>query len=242
MNASLVMAGKEFRGYFHSLSAYFFIGIFVLCCVLSFFVLEKFFGIGRAEARGFFHWIPGLLALFVPGITMRQWARENEMGSIELLMTLPVGSWQLVLGKFLGCLGLVAVALGFTITIPITVATLGDLDAGPVIGGYFAALFLGAAYVAVGMFVSSWFSDQFVALIVSLALCFTLAFMGHDKVLDWLAGWPSVVSGLRFVGLWPRFQSIERGVFDFRDVAYYVTVTGFFLFLNVAKLRFRRWA
>jgi ABC-2 type transport system permease protein len=242
MSQAMVMAGKEFKGYFNSLSAYFFIGLFVVASAGAFFWVEKFFGVGRAEVRPFFHWVPGLLAVLVPGITMRQWARENEMGSIELLMTLPVRSAELVLGKFLGCLGLLAVALFFTLGLPITAAALGDLDWGPVAGGYVAALFLGAAYIAIGMFVSSWFSDQFLAWIVSFVLCLLLAFVGHERVLDWLADMPRLTAAIRLFALWPHFTNIERGVFDFRDIVYYLSVTGFFLFLNVCMLRLRRWA
>ncbi|MCB9831263.1 MAG: ABC transporter permease subunit [Planctomycetes bacterium] len=242
MSKSLVLAGKEFRSYFSSWLAYIFIALFVAAALVSFFFLAGFFADGRAELRGYFSWLPLTLAILVPGLTMRQWAKENEMGSIELLMTLPAHTRDLVLGKFLGTMGFVAVALLFTLGIPITVEILGDLDWGPVVGGYAAALLLGGAYVAIGLYVSSWFHDQFPALLVGWLLCGLLAAVGHETVLGWCEALPAFVSRtFAFVGFWDRFRAIERGVLDLRDVAYYLSVTGLFLYLNVARIRTKRW-
>lgn len=243
MNRVMVLARKEFRGYFTSWVAYFFIALFVLVSLLLFFFQAEFFAVGRAELRGLFAWFPLTLALLVPGLTMRQWAREREMGSIELLLTLPAKSGELVVGKFLGSTALVAVALAFTLGAPITAACLGDLDTGPVIGGYVAALLLGAAYVAIGLFVSSWFSDQFVALVTGWVVCLFLAALSNPDVLSALAGWPEwALETLSFLGFWSRFEAIERGVLDLRDVGWYVSVTALFLFLNAQRLRLQRWA
>jgi ABC-2 type transport system permease protein len=239
----MVLAAKEFKGYFSSWLAYIFIAIFVLASAVTFFYLDPFFSNGRAEIRGFFAWLPLTLAILVPGLTMRQWARENEMGSIELLMTLPAKTRELVMGKFLGTLGFVAVALLFTLGIPITAEIFGDLDWGPVIGGYAAAVLLGAVYVAIGLFVSSCFNDQFPALLVGWLLCAFLAAMSHDVVLGWARDLPAALSeSMRFLGLWDRFRAIERGVLDFRDVAYYLTAIAAFLYLNICRLRSRRYA
>ena len=243
MNKICVLAAKEFQGYFKSWLAYIFIAIFVMASVVTFFYLDTFFGNGRAEVRGFFAWIPLTLALLVPGLTMRQWARESEMGSIELLMTLPARTHELVIGKFVGTLGFVAVALVFTVGIPLTAATYGDLDWGPVVGGYAAALLLGAVYTAIGLFLSSCFNDQFPALLIGWLVCGLLAGMSHDAVLGWASRLPDVISQfMGFFGLWQRFRAIERGVLDFRDLAYYVSVVGAFLYLNICRLRARRFA
>ena len=243
MNKVMVLAGKEFKGYFSSWLAYIFIACFVLASLTFFFFVEKFLGAGRADVRGFFAWVPITLAFLVPGLTMRQWARENEMGSIELLMTLPASTAELVCGKFLGTLGLVAVALAFTLGVPITAEVLGDLDWGPVFGGYFAALLVGAAYVAIGLFVSTWFSDQFMALLIGWVTCGVLGMMSHEIVLGWMVEWPQwIPDSLSFFGFWGHFKAIERGVLDLRDIIFYLCATGMFLFLNVCRLRFMRWA
>ena len=243
MQKTLVLAAKEFRSYFSSWLAYIFIALFVVASMVTFFFLAKFFGNGRAEIRGFFEWIPLTLALLVPGLTMRQWAKENEMRSTELLMTLPAHTRDLVLGKFLGTLGFVFVALIFTLSIPITADIYGDLDWGPVIGGYLAALLLGAVYTAIGLFVSSFFDDQFPALLLGWLVCGILAALSHETVLSWLSQLPDGISDISsFVGLWGRFRAIERGVLDFRDLLYYLSATILFLFLNVCQLKARRWA
>lgn len=242
MNKTLVLASKEFRGYFSSWLAYIFIAIFVTASAVTFFYLDPFFSNGRAEVRGFFAWLPLTLAILVPGLTMRQWAKENEMGSIELLMTLPAKTHELVMGKFLGTLSFVAVALVFTFGIPITASVFGDLDWGPVIGGYAAAILLGGVYVALGLFVSSCFNDQFPALLVGWLACGILAAMSHDAVLSWASRLPEIVTeSMSFLGLWSRFRAIERGVLDFRDLAYYLACVAVFLYLNVCRLRARRF-
>ncbi len=242
MNKALVLAGKEFRSYFSSWLAYIFIALFVAAALISFFFLAEFHGTGRAEIRGFFAWLPLTLALLVPGLTMRQWAKENEMGSIELLMTLPTHTRDLVLGKFIGTMGFVGVAMLFTLGIPITAEIHGDLDWGPVVGGYAAAMLLGGAYTAIGLYLSSWFDDQFPALLLGWVVCGLLAAVGHETVLGWCSGLPDFVShSFAFIGFWDRFRAIERGVLDFRDVVYYLSVAGLFLFLNVTRIRTRRW-
>ncbi|HGY91046.1 MAG TPA: hypothetical protein ENK43_07725 [Planctomycetes bacterium] len=243
MSRVLVLASKEFKSYFNSWLAYVFIACFVTVSMLAHFYWGEFFGTGRADISPFFRSLPLTLLILVPGLTMRQWARESEMGSIELLMTLPAQGWQLVLGKFLGTLGLVAVALLCTAGIPLTAAWLGDLDWGPVLAGYLAALLLGGAYVALGLFASSWFREQFLALIGSAALCSLFGLMSWPKVLGWASNISeTAVSVLGFVGFYGRFEAIQRGVIDFRDVAWYLSITALFLFFNVCRLHLRRLA
>jgi len=243
MSKVCTLAAKEFKSYFNSWLAYIFISCFVTASMFAFFQVGEFFGNGKAEISPFFEFLPMALLVLVPGLTMRQWARENEMGSIELLMTLPAKSWELVAGKFAGSMGLVAVALLFTCGIPITAASLGDLDWGPVMGGYLAALLLGSAYVAIGLFVSSWFADQFMALIGAAIVCSVFGLMSTPTVLGWLASFPEWFrNAVEFVGFWTRFDSIRRGVLDFRDLSWYGSMTLLFLFLNVCRLRLRRLA
>jgi ABC-2 type transport system permease protein len=155
-------------------------------------------------------------------------------------MTLPAEDYELVVGKFLASWGLLATGLILTLGLPVTVAALGDLDWGPVVGGYVGALLLGAAYLAVGQFVSATTENQILAFIVSLVICLILYGVGIET----FAGlFPDrTASVLRAIGTGSRFQSIARGVIDLRDLAYYLSLTGFFLAASVAALRIRRWA
>lgn len=231
---------KEFRGYFSSPVAYFFLLCFIGASLTCFFYFESFFAANRAEMRGFFEWAPRFLLLLIPGITMKLWAEEKKLGTLEILMTLPVRRHEMVLGKFLGGLLLLAVGLVATLGVPVTVAALGDIDMGPVAGGYFGTLLLGAAYLSIGLFMSSLVSDQFMALLLAGLACVLFWFIGTEPVLEIFS--PGLRSLFQFVGFGNRFTSISRGVVDLRDVAYYVSVTAFFLFLNVGMLNWKRWS
>ena len=145
-----------------------------------------------------------------------------------------------MLGKFLAGLGLVAVALVLTLPFPITVSVLGPLDWGPVIGGYAAALFLAAAYIAIGLFVSARSDNQIVSLIVTAIVCGVLYLLGSE-VLTSLFG-NRIAQILALLGSGSRFEAIQRGVIDLRDFYYYLSVTAVFLMLNVLVLERLRWA
>ncbi|MCB0079687.1 MAG: Gldg family protein, partial [Caldilineaceae bacterium] len=172
--------------------------------------------------------------------TMRQWSEEQQTGTLEILLTLPVRAWQLVLGKFLAVMVLVAITLALTLFLPISVAIMGDLDWGPVIGGYLAALLLAAAYTAIGLFISSRTNNQIVALILSVVLCGLFYFIGNRSLTEFFG--ESVGDVLRLLSTNSRFESIERGVIDLRDLVYYITLAVVFLALNVLSLDSKRWS
>src|SRR5689334_1328349 len=167
MSNALTIARKEFAGYFNSPIAYIVIILYLVVTSVFFFYLQGFFEQGQAWLRPFFGLLPWTLVFFIPPITMRLFAEEKKLGTIEVLMTLPVRDHEAVLGKFLGSFGFVAVMLGLTLSLPLTLAWLGRPDWGPVAGGYVGAFLLAAAYVAVGLFVSSCTENQIVAFIVS---------------------------------------------------------------------------
>ncbi len=157
-------------------------------------------------------------------------------------MTLPASTTQIVMVKCFGCLLLVAVSLLFTLGIPITADIYGALDWGPVIGGHLGAILMGGAYISIGLFVSSWFRDQFVALLVAAVICGAFAFASHEMTLGWVAGSPTLHGFFSQVGFWSRFAGIERGILDIADVVYFLSITVLFCFLNVSMLRNRRAA
>ena len=238
MNALLSITKKELRAFFKSPVAVIFLAIFYLVSYFAFFTYERFFARNMADIRPFFQWLPLLLIYIVAAITMRQWSEEQKMGTLEVLMTLPIKTWQLVVGKFAAGMILVIAALLPTLSLPITVSTIGALDWGPVLGGYLAAILLASTYMAIGLSVSSKTQSQLVALMITILLCGLL----------YLVGAPGFVAlfnqehaeMLRSLGAGARFESIEKGVLDLRDLAYYLSLTAFFLMLNFIFIELKR--
>lgn len=240
MKQALIVARKELRAFFGSPMALIFVGAFLLVTLVSFFWVEKFFVRNLADVRPLFHWMPLLLLFLVAALTMRQWSEEQRAGTLEVLLTLPVRRVELVLGKFLAVMALVALALGLTLFLPITVSLLGDLDWGPVVGGYLAALLMAAAYAAIGLFVSSRTDNQIVSLIATVFLGGLLYVLGTTGVTGLVGDAGADI--FRAIGTGSRFQSIERGVIDLRDLVYYLSLTILFLTLNVVSLDAKRWS
>ena len=240
MKKLLAIAGKELRLYFGSPMALIFVGVFLALTLFVFFWVDSFFARGIADVRALFEWMPLLLILLVAALTMHQWSREEESGNLQVLLTMPLRLSEIVAGKFLSALALVALALGLTLFLPITVASLGNLDWGPVIGGYLAALLLASSYIAIGLFVSSRTDNQLVALIGTVVVCGAFQAIGSPVITDFFGATAGDL--LRQFGAGSRFESIQRGVIDFRDLLYYASLTLFFLALNVLSLDSKRWS
>ena len=230
MNGLLTITRKELRSLFGSPVALIFLGIFLAVTLFTFFTTSRFFARNLADARPLFEWLPVLLIGLVSAVTMRAWAEERRAGTLEILLTLPVKTYELVLGKFLAGWALVCVALALTLPIPFMVSTLGDLDWGPVWGGYIGALLLSAAYLAIGLCVSARTDNQVVALMVTLVIGGLMYLVGTDGVVALFGNQGAEI--LRALGSGSRFESIERGVLDLRDLTYYGSITTFFLVLN----------
>lgn len=181
-----------------------------------------------------------LLIFLVSALTMRSWSEERRSGTLESLLTSPVGSFRLVMGKFLASLALVALALLFTLPLAVTVSLLGPLDWGPVVGGYVASLFLSASYVAIGLYMSGRTDNPIVALILTVAVAGCFYLLGSSTVTTLFGH--EIGRYLELLGSGSRFYSITRGVFDVRDIYYYCSIVGVFLALNVLTLERIRWA
>lgn len=240
MNKIRVVAARELRAYFNSPIAYVFLLVFVGTALFTFFNVQAFFARGQTDLRGLFEAIPLLTLLLVPALTMRLWAEETKQGTIETLLTLPVRDLELVAGKFLASWILLAVALLLTLPLAITVSFLGNLDWGPVIGGYIGALLLGAAYLAVGQFISAVTENQILAFILAFVCCLALYGLGTELFSGLFSDRTAAL--LRSMGTGSRFKSIARGVIDLRDLLYYLSLTIFFSGLSVCALRVKRWA
>ncbi|MEW6776615.1 MAG: ABC transporter permease [Bdellovibrionota bacterium] len=227
---------KEFRLYFNSPIAYILLALFTAFCAWWFFFFTPFFIIDQAETRYLFGVLPFVFLFLVPAVAMRLWAEEKKLGTIELLLTLPLRDGEIVLGKYLAALAFLAVALALTFTIPVSVAWLGDPDMGPIWGSYVGSLLLAGAYLAIGSFASAITRDQIIAFVVGLSCCTALYLVGiaasNSGILP-----ASISHFLAFLGLSTHFESISRGVIDTRDVIYYLSVISFFLYLTALVLR-----
>src|SRR3990167_1244335 len=212
-----ILFKKELMSYFNSPIAYIFIGVFLIAGNWLFF--SSFFLIGQASLRNYFSLLPWIFLFLSPAITMRLWAEEKKSGTIEFLLTLPVTDWQAVLAKFLSALAFLFFSLLLSLTLPLSVAMLGNLDKGPVIGGYLGALFLGGSYLALGLFIPSLTKNQIIAFILGLAACFTAFIVGADFV---LAGAPAALAPImKFLGLGSHFNNVAKGVIDTKDLIFY---------------------
>ena len=240
MKQILTVARKELRSYFGSPMAMIFIGAFLIATLFSFFWVDTFFARGIADVRPLFRWMPVLMIFIAAALTMRQWSEEQRAGTLEILLTLPVSTTQLVIGKFIAVVALIGIALALTFFIPVTVSILGNLDWGPVFGGYLAAILLAGAYAAIGLFVSSRTDNQIVALISTVLVCGAFYLVGSTGVTNFVGNELGEI--LRAIGAGSRFESIQRGVIDLRDLLYYVTLAGIFLVLNVLSLKSKGWS
>jgi len=239
MRQILSITRKELHSYFGSPMALIFVGAFLAATLFTFFWADAFFSRGVADVRPLFRWMPILTIFLVAALTMRQWSEEQQTGTLEILLTLPARQVQLVLGKFLAAMVLVVVALALTLFVPITVAILGNLDWGPVFGGYLAAILMAAAYVAIGLFISSRTNNQIVALLMTVVVGGLFYLVGSAGVTAFFGDRMAEI--LRAIGSGSRFESIQRGVIDLRDLVYYLSLCGLFLTLNVISLDSLRW-
>ncbi len=230
---------KELRSYFASPIGYVFIIFYLLVSNGLFFFVEDFFRQGEASMRAYFGAMPWVFLFFVPAITMRLWAEEKKVGTLEILLTMPLRESEVVLGKFLASFAFLAIALACTITLPISIEFLGRPDIGVIIGSYCGALFLGAAYLAVGLLISSLNENQVVAFIISVAVLFAMLVVGIIPV--YLNSLGSFVHVCEYLSLLSHFNNVTRGVLDSRDVVYYLSVVGLFLYLNVKNIEARKW-
>jgi ABC-2 type transport system permease protein len=231
MRQAIQIFRKDFRSYFVSPIAYIVIAIFLL--VTGWFFFATFFLFGQANLRNFFSLLPIIYSFVIPAITMRLVSEELNIGSYEILMTMPVTFGSVVVGKFLAAMAFVAAMLIPTLFYPVTVSLLGQLDWGPVVGGYIGAILLGAAFCAIGLFASALTRNQIIAFITGMAICFILALL--DKMLFFLPR--SLLGVLAYLGADFHFQNISKGIIDSRDVIYFLSVS--FIGLYAAYLALR---
>ena len=239
MKTILTIAKREFKSYFTSPIAYCFTVAFLILSNVMFFYLRLFFLTNQATLRGLFSFLPWLFLFLAPSLTMRAWAEEKKLGTMELMMTLPVRDYEVVLGKFLSSLLFLSFTVLLTLPLVGTCYYLGEPDMGPILGGYAGAILLGAAYLSIGLFSSSLTENQIVAFISGAAICFFLLVIGEEMFTSRL---PAIlIPVVAYLGLGTHFDSIGRGVLDSRDLIYYLSIAGFFIFLNICSVESRKW-
>ena len=196
------------------------------------FFVDYFKDVRVLNLRPFFSQAPLLLSIFCPALTMGTMAGERRAQTLQWLETTPVGSFEIVAGKFLSCLALLSVVLCFSLSYPLTLSCLGVLDWGPVVGGYLALVMLGGMFISLGILASSLSRDQISSLLLAFFMCFVLTYL-HRIALD-STGWWAEVLGTLSADV--HFSNIARGVVDIRDILYAVTIQFFALSAAVLQL------
>lgn len=238
---ALIVARRELAGYFATPVAYVFIVIFLMMAGALTFTLGGFFARGQADLGPFFTFVPWLFLFLVPALTMRLWAEERRLGTIELLLTLPLPQWQAVLGKFLAAWAFCAIALLLTFPLVLTVNYLGRPDNGVIAAGYVGCLLVAGAYLAVGAAMSAMTKNQVIAFVLAVAVCFLFAAAGSPIVTEFLSQRiPLLAEIARGLSVTERFNSLTRGVIALRDLVFFLSFMGFFLFVNAVVIDHRK--
>ncbi|MCG8633866.1 MAG: ABC transporter permease subunit [Desulfobacterales bacterium] len=225
------IAVKEFKDYFISPIAYIVISLFLI--VSGWFFFSTFFIYGRADLRDFFSLLPMTFSFFIPAITMRLFAEEKNVGSYETLLTMPVSFTHIAVGKFLAATAFTAAMLVPTLSYALFISAIGEVDAGPVIGGYLGAVLLAGAYCSMGLFASALTRNQIIAFIIGCALCFTLTIL--DRMLFFIP--ERLVPVIEYIGANAHFSNISKGIIDSRDIVYFASVVFIFIFSTYIAMK-----
>ncbi|MFC1766881.1 ABC transporter permease [Planctomycetota bacterium] len=223
MNSFLAVFKRELKSYFATPLAYVFLVIFLFFSGYLTFK-QGFFQTRQADMSRFFMNLPLLFVFMVPSTAMRLWAEERKVGSIELLFTLPITIGQAVLGKYLAAWVFLTIALALTFPMVFTVAYLGNPDMGAIVTGYLGGWLMAGAFLAVGSFFSAASKNQVISFVLAVVACAVLVFAGLPTTLDYLSTWmpAGMVSAIEGMSLQTRFESMQRGLLKFSDVAYFV--------------------
>lgn len=240
MKGSLNIARREIRSAFNSPVAYVLVGAFLVFTSAWLFVVQAFFVQGKAELSAWFGIMPIVFAFLIPSVTMRSWAEERRLGTYELLLTLPYTEAELVIGKFLSSLAIIGLALLLSLGVPLLVSLLGRLDLGVLVSQYAGILLTAAAAIAIGEWVSSLAKNQVSSFIGASLLI--LVFVLVDRLGSFLHSGGFGASLLNWLSLAFHNQGFGRGVLDTRDLAYYLILTLFFLYLTAWNVRRRKWS
>ena len=235
MNNIKAIFKREFAGYFSTPIAYVFIVIFLFLTGAFTFYIGGFYERNQADLEPFFRFHPWLYLFLIPAIAMRLWSEERKSGTIELIMTLPIPIYQIVVGKFLAAWCFTTVAVILTFPIWITVNYLGSPDNPVILASYIGSLLMAGGFLAIGSCVSALSKSQVIAFVISLVISFLFLLSGFPLVLDFFNGWApqAVVDAIASFSFLTHFESIKKGVIDLRDIIYFTALISFWLYANV---------
>jgi len=233
---------RELGGYFTAAVAYVLLVIYLLLAGFFTFTVGSFFERGEASLVSFFTWHPWLYLFLVPAVGMRLWSEERRLGTMELLLTMPVTTWQAITGKFLASWLFLALALALTFPVVITVNWLGEPDNGVIFAGYVGSILLAGAYLAVSSMTSAMTRNQVISFILSVMICLFLILAGYEPVTGLLSrvADPRVVEVVAAFSVMTHFEGFQRGVLDTRDIVFFASVMGFALFTTGVIIRNQR--
>jgi ABC-2 type transport system permease protein len=236
------MMKRELGGYFTSPIAYVFLVIFLLLTGFFTFTVGSFFERGEASLVSFFTWHPWLYLFLVPAVGMRLWSEERRLGTMELLLTMPITTWQAIVAKFLASWLFLALALVLTFPVVLTVNYLGDPDNGVIVAGYVGSLLLSGAYLAISCMTSALTRNQVISFILSVMICLFLILAGYTPVTDLLTRWanPVIVQIIAAFSVMTHFEGFQRGVLDLRDLMFFASLIVFALFTTGVIIRNQR--
>jgi ABC-2 type transport system permease protein len=236
---ALTLARKELYQYLNAPAFYGAAVFFLVFCSVWLFYFQRYFAMDQATLRPYFGAFPLVYILVIPVITMKSWAEERKTGTIELLLTMPFTEWDLVLGKFFSCLGVLAAILLLTLPLPLSLLSLGNFDAGLIFCEYFGAFLLGASATALGLLLSSLSKNQAGSFLGSAVILMAVMLVNQITLSlnppDWFARF------INFFSLAYHFESFSKGLIDSRDLAFFVISTALFLFINTRVILYRKW-
>jgi ABC-2 type transport system permease protein len=247
MNSSVAniktITKRELSAYFASPVAYVFIVIFLLLAGFFTFMAGGFFERNQANLISFFLWHPWLYLFLVPAVGMRLWSEERRMGTMELLLTMPITAWQAIVGKFLASWAFLALALICTFPVVLTVNYLGSPDNGVIFGAYIGSFLMAGAYLSISSMTSALTRNQVISFILSVVICLFLILAGWPPVtrlLEQFTENPLLIEAVASFSMMTHFESFQRGVIDTRDVVFYLAVMVFCLFTTSVIIRSHR--
>jgi ABC-2 type transport system permease protein len=241
-SATRAIAAREWRAYFESPLAFVFLIAYLLLAGIFTFTFGGFFERGDASLAAFFNWMPWLFLFLVPAVGMRLWSEEHRLGTIELLLTMPIAPWQAILGKFLASWAFLILAIALSFPMVLTVNWLGSPDNGTILAGYVGCALLAGTYLSIASLASACTRNQVIAFIFSIMICLLLNLLGFPPVLDLVGRWigPEGIEVMAGFSVLSHFDGFQKGVLDSRDVIYFVSISVFSLFATGVVLRGHR--
>lgn len=242
MRNTWVICKRELFSYFATPIAYVFIIVFLFLSGVFTFYLGNFFSRGQADLITFFGFHPWLYLFLIPALTMRLWAEERKIGTIELLLTMPITMTQAVLGKFLATWIFTSVALGLTFPMWITVNFLGNPDNGVIFASYLGSLLMAGAFIAIGCCISALTKNQVIAFVVSAVIGLAFILSGFPLVLDFFTDWApeAIIEAISSFSFLTHFEAISKGVVDLRDIIFFMSLIAFWLFANAVLIEIKK--